>query len=42
MADRQSDLTRDRLAVAYTLFWAWIDEEGAISRTERPSGKETE
>ena len=29
------------LAVAYTLFTAWIDEDGAISRTENPSGKES-
>ena len=28
------------LAVAYTLFTAWIDEDGAISQTEKPSGKE--
>jgi predicted PurR-regulated permease PerM len=29
------------LAVAYTLFIAWIDEGQAISRTEKPSGKES-
>ena len=29
------------LAVAYTLFTAWINEDGAISRTENPSGKES-
>jgi predicted PurR-regulated permease PerM len=29
------------LAVAYTLFTAWIDEDGAISRTEKTSGKES-
>jgi predicted PurR-regulated permease PerM len=29
------------LAVAYTLFTAWINQEGAISRTETPSGKES-
>ena len=29
------------LAVAYTLFTAWINQEGAISRTEKPSGKES-
>jgi predicted PurR-regulated permease PerM len=29
------------LAVAYTLFTAWINEDGAISRTEKPSGKES-
>ena len=28
------------LAVAYTLFTAWIGEEAAISRPEKPSGKE--
>ena len=27
------------LAVAYTLFTAWINEDGASSRTEKPSGK---
>jgi predicted PurR-regulated permease PerM len=29
------------LAVAYTLFTAWINQEGAISRAEKPSGKES-
>jgi predicted PurR-regulated permease PerM len=29
------------LAVAYTLFTAWIDEDGAISQPEKPSGKNT-
>lgn len=29
------------LAVAYTLFMAWINEDGAISRTEKASGKES-
>jgi predicted PurR-regulated permease PerM len=29
------------LAVAYTLFTAWINRDGAISRTEKPSGKES-
>ena len=29
------------LAVAYTLFTAWINEDGAISRTEKTSGKES-
>ena len=29
------------LAVAYTLFTAWIDEDGSISRTEKASGKES-
>lgn len=29
------------LAVAYTLFTAWINEDGAISQTEKPSSKET-
>jgi predicted PurR-regulated permease PerM len=29
------------LAVAYTLFTAWINEDGAISRTEKPSDKES-
>jgi len=29
------------LAVAYTLFTAWIDDDGAISRTEKTSGKES-
>lgn len=29
------------LAVAYTLFTAWIGDEAAISRTEEPSGKES-
>ena len=29
------------LAVAYTLFTAWIDDDGAISRTEKASGKES-
>lgn len=29
------------LAVAYTLFTAWIDEEGVIRRTEKTSGKES-
>lgn len=28
------------LAVAYTLFTVWIDEDQASSRTEKPSGKE--
>jgi len=28
------------LAVAYTLFTAWINQEGAISRTEKSVGKE--
>jgi predicted PurR-regulated permease PerM len=28
------------LAVAYTLFTAWIDEGGAVTRTEKQSGKE--
>jgi predicted PurR-regulated permease PerM len=28
------------LAVAYTLFTVWIDEDRASSRTEKPSGKE--
>jgi predicted PurR-regulated permease PerM len=29
------------LAVAYTLFTAWINQEGAISRTEKSVGKES-
>ncbi|HEX4968046.1 MAG TPA: AI-2E family transporter YdiK [Nitrospiraceae bacterium] len=29
------------LAVAYTLFTAWIGEDGAISRSEDPSGKDS-
>jgi predicted PurR-regulated permease PerM len=29
------------LAVAYTLFTAWLNEDGAISGTENPSGKES-
>jgi predicted PurR-regulated permease PerM len=29
------------LAVAYTLFTAWINEDGAISRTEKPSDKKS-
>ena len=29
------------LAVAYTLFTAWIGEDGIISRTEKTSGKES-
>jgi predicted PurR-regulated permease PerM len=29
------------LAVSYTLFTAWIDEDGAINRTEKASSKES-
>jgi hypothetical protein len=41
MAERQFELTRDTIAVAYTLFTAWINEDGTISQTEKSSGKET-
>ncbi len=41
MAERKFDLTRDTIAVAYTLFMAWINQDGAISRREKISDKES-